>query len=316
VIPPRHVPLAVTIRSGMIESLHSGSAVVLDPRGAVVAAWGDVSSPLLPRSAVKPLQLHAMLGAGLDLPGDLLALVTASHGGQPRHISGVQQILGRHGLSEADLDNTPDWPLTPSLRHRAIAAGEPPRPLLQNCSGKHAGMLATCTVNGWPVAGYRAPEHPVQLAIRGGIARLTGGDVTAMAVDGCGAPAPALSLTALAKAFGDLARGADGTPGHRISASIRHHPGMVGGDGRDITAFLEAVPSAIAKDGAEAVWAAALPDGQAVAVKIGDGGERAVAPVLTRLLALMGVSSPALDAFADRPVLGHGSPVGRIEPAF
>ncbi len=304
----------------MIESVHSGSAVVTARDGSVLASWGEPSAMVYPRSAAKPLQLLAMMRSGLDLPADLLTLVTASHSGQADHVRRVRDILDRFGIAPSALANAPDWPLDESLRQRALAAGDPATSLAQNCSGKHAGMLATCAVNSWPLAGYLDPDHPLQVRIASTIdeltSRSTADGLSRGGVDGCGAPTPAFSLVALSQAFGVLAGATDGVPEHRISTAIRTHSFLLGGDGRPITRFLDAVPGLMAKDGADAVWAAALPDGRALAVKIGDGGERAVPAVVVRLLAELDIRSPALDAFADRPVLGGGKPVGNVVPAF
>ena len=153
-----------------------------------------------------------------------------------------------------------------------------------NCSGKHAAMLATCVANGWPTSTYRDPDHPLQVSLRGTVERLAGEPVAAVGVDGCGAPLFALTLTGLARAFAAIATAADGTPEHRVAAAIRRYPEWLGGTRRDVTRLVAGVPGLIAKDGAEGVYAAALPDGRAVALKIDDGGQRARPPVMVAAL--------------------------------
>jgi L-asparaginase II len=308
-----HAPIAHVTRSGLLESVHFGTAVALDPSGAVVARAGDPSAPVLPRSSLKPLQLLAMLRAGLELPGPQLALAMASHCGEDFHRAGVEQILRVGGFTEADLRNTPDLPLGAAERLRWQCAGRPASRLAQNCSGKHAAMIVTCAVNGWPVGTYLHPEHPLQRLVAATIAELTGEPVAAAAVDGCGAPAFGTGLTGLARAYGVLARSAPGTAQGRVAAAVRAHPEHLGGTGREVTALLRAVPGLIAKDGAEGVYAAALPDGRAAALKVADGAGRARQPVMVGLLRVLGLDGHAgLDELAEQPVLGHGEPVGSV----
>jgi L-asparaginase II len=166
-------------------------------------------------------------------------------------------------------------------------------------------MLANCVVNGWPTATYREAEHPLQRCIRTTIERLTGEPVAATAVDGCGAPLFATSLIGLARAFATLATS------HAADA-MRAHPELVGGTGRDVTAVMLATPGLVAKDGAEGVYAAALPDGRAAAVKVEDGGGRARGPLLAFALERLGVDPDALAVLRDVRVLGHGAPVGEL----
>ena len=152
-----------------------------------------------------------MLRAGLALPPHQLALASASHSAEPFHLDAVRDMLAAAGLTEADLQNTPDLPYDPEERDIWVAAGRPPRSLAQNCSGKHAAMLATCRLNGWDLATYRDPDHPAPAAMAAAIADLAGEPVAATAVDGCGAPVMAISLAGLARAFGRLSAG-PGTP--------------------------------------------------------------------------------------------------------
>ena len=129
--------------------------------------------PFFPRSANKPLQATAMLRAGLELDGELLALAAASHSGEDYHVDGVRKILSGAGLTEADLGCPPSWPLDLQTARRLIARGEDMSRVRMNCSGKHAAMLATCVVNGWPTSSYLNPQHPLQEAILRTVAALT-----------------------------------------------------------------------------------------------------------------------------------------------
>jgi L-asparaginase II len=302
--------LVEVVRSGMVESRHRGSLVALDGTGAVALAVGDVDTPVYGRSANKPLQATAMVELGLDLPPPLLALVCASHNGEPVHIEGVRAILASAGLDDHALHNTPAYPLHEPSAHAVIRAGGRRASLLQNCSGKHAGMLVTCTVNGWPLDSYLEPDHPLQQHITAVVERLSDEEVAHVGVDGCGAPAHTLTLTGLARAFAAVATGPDGTPAARVGEAMTSHPGMVGGSGRDVTALMEGVPGLVAKDGAEGVLAAALPDGRAVALKLSDGSWRAFAAVALAALDRLGADTAGADRLRTVPVLGGGRPVG------
>jgi L-asparaginase II len=197
-----------------------------------------------------------------------------------------------------------------------IAAGERPTQITHSCSGKHAGMLATCVVNQWPTKGYREPEHPLQQALRDTVAELADEPVTATVVDGCGAPLFAVSLAGLALAFERIGTAAQATPEGRCAASMRAHPELVGGTGHHVTQLMTGVPGLLAKDGAEGVYAAVSAEGMSVAVKIEDGGDRARLPVLVAALRAAGYDAPGLVEFETSPVLGHGDRVGEIRATF
>ena len=302
--------LVDVVRSGYLESTHTGSVVALRPDGSRALSVGDPDRPVFPRSSNKPLQAVALLEAGWA-PGDSeqLALATASHSGEPAHLDVVRRVLG--ALDPSALGCPAMLPLSEPAAHVLLAGGGAASALTMNCSGKHAAMLAACLANGWPVAGYLSPEHPVQQAIISGIERLAGEPVLHVAVDGCGAPQHALSLPGLARAFGALASATAG-PERQVADAMRAHPFLVGGSGRDVTQLLQGVPGLVAKDGAEGVYAAALPDGSAVALKIDDGAGRARTPVLVAALRLLGATGPVLDELATAAVLGGGAVVGEV----
>jgi L-asparaginase II len=308
-----HQIVAEVWRGGVVESVHHGSVIALD--GARGFSVGGPEALTFPRSSVKPVQALAMVRAGLDLDGELLALACASHSGESFHIDGVRRILAGAGLTEADLRCTPDRPIGPQAHDEHIAAGLSPAPLYMNCSGKHAAMLATCAANGWDTRTYLSPDHPLQRHIRDTVAELAGEPVAVTTVDGCGAPLFGFSLTGLARAFRTIATAPAGTPEHRVAQAMRTHPEFVGGTGRDVTTVMRGLAGAVAKDGAEGVYALGLPDGQAVAVKIADGSSRARAVVLIAALRRLGVDVSALAELAQAPVLGHGEPVGAVRPA-
>jgi L-asparaginase II len=187
--------VAEVVRSGFVESVHHGAVFGRHSRG-------DVTNPIFPRSSNKPLQTVGMLRAGLipREPADL-ALISGSHFGEPFHIRRVREILAAAGLDESALMCAKGLPLHEEARNDWLRSGGGPERVLMNCSGKHAGMLATCVANDWPLDSYRDPKHPLQMALAETVTDLVGEPIAAVGVDGCGAPVFGFSLTALARAF-------------------------------------------------------------------------------------------------------------------
>lgn len=309
------VLVAEVVRSGLVESRHHGSVAALAADGSVAFTAGRAAEPMYPRSSNKPAQAAAMVRLGLPLDGELLALAAASHSGEPIHLDGVRRILALGGLDESALRNTPGFPIDHDTMVDYVRKGGEPSSLAADCSGKHAAMLLTCVVNSWPVEDYLDPDHPLQVAIHDTVGSLAGAPVAHTGVDGCGAPLFALPLTGLAGIFRGLALAPAGTPERRVVDAIQAHPEYTSGTTRDETQLIRGVPGLFAKAGAEAVLAAALDDGRAVAVKIDDGGARARMPVLVAALRRLGVEAPVLDALAEAPVLGGGHPVGTLRTA-
>ncbi|MFJ2478266.1 asparaginase [Streptomyces sp. NPDC087659] len=314
--PAPHPVLAEAVRSGFVEGRYRGSLVVLSADGGVELALGEPEVPVLPRSANKPMQAAAVLRAGVDLTGERLALAAASHSGEPFHIGLVRTMLTEHGLTPDDLRTPPSLPLDQAEAERYLAAGRPRDRVAMNCSGKHAAMLAACRVNGWPTESYADPSHPLQLLTRTVVEEAAGEPVAAVGTDGCGAPLMAIGLVGLARAFRAHVLASEGSAERRVADAMRAHPEYVAGTSRHDTWLMRAVPGALSKVGAEAVQAVALPDGRALALKIDDGGVRALGPVLARLLERLGVDDPVVARIADSPLLGGGEPVGGVRAVF
>ena len=310
--------LAEVVRSGFVEGHHRGSLVVLAADGSVELALGSPGLPVFPRSSNKPLQAAAILRTGLDLDGELLALTAASHSAETFHLDGVRKLLAMAGLDVDALQTPPSWPLDEAEKESWIRSGGHPEPILMDCSGKHAAMLAACVHNGWDTASYLSLDHPVQQQALATIEQLSGETVTAIGTDGCGAPLMAVSLVGLARAFRAVLLADPGTPERRVADAMRAHPEYVAGTRRIDTWLMRGVPGALAKMGAEAVQAVALPDGRALAFKIDDGGYRAVGPVLAAALRRLGVTATdgALSRIASAPLYGGGRPVGEVRAAF
>jgi L-asparaginase II len=303
-------------RSGFLESVHRGALVVLDADGDVTFAAGAVDRPVLPRSANKPVQATALLAAGWA-PGSAeeLAIGAGSHNGEDGHRALAASMLAAVGLGPDDLGCPPALPQYEPTRGVWLAAGRPPERLAMNCSGKHAAMLAACVAAGWPTAGYLDRAHPLQEAIEQRLAEAAGEPVTAVVVDGCGAPQHALSLTGLARGVLSLVQAPEGRRERSVADAMRAHPWFVAGTGREDTALMEAVPGLLVKGGADGVHVAALPGRGSVAVKLDDGGERGRTPALCAALTRLGVPLESLSPWLLPPVLGGDRVVGDVRAA-
>jgi L-asparaginase II len=309
------VPLAEVIRSGFVEGRHYGSVAVLGADGRLVAGAGDPRGPIFPRSSNKPMQAAAMLDAGLTLEDDAdLALVAASHSGEPSHVERVRALLSRAGLDQDALHCPPALPASEEAQADVLRAGGGPERIYMNCSGKHAGMLLTCRAAGWSTVDYTDPEHPLQQGCRAAIEELTGEAVVAVGVDGCGAPIFAVSLVGLARAFLRCVEAPTDSSPRRVADAMRAHPVLMSGTGREDAALMGAMPGLLSKSGAEGVGAVAIPGVGAVAVKIDDGAARARMPVLIAALLQLGVQIDTVPDLAQTPVLGGGLPVGTVRP--
>jgi L-asparaginase II len=294
--------LAEVTRSGVVESIHAGHMVLLNADGSILFQKGDPTLNIYSRSSLKSIQASAMVRAGLDIEPRLLALVCASHAGTAIHQTATKSILAKAGLDEHSLQCILDRPLDEELRRTA----EPTR-LAMNCSGKHAGMLATCVINGWPTDSYLGPAHPLQLAIKAEVEAMSGEKIAGVSVDGCGAPLFLFSLLGLARAIRNLTISAD--PVHQeVAQACRDYPEMVSGPGRLATRMMQNIPGLFMKDGAEAVNVASLADGRTFAIKISDGTARAVPAITAAALAKFGIDAHELPV----NVLGAGLPVGTI----
>ena len=307
-------PVAMTLRNGVQESVHHGAVVCLERDGSISFSVGSPRAIIFPRSSTKPFLATAMVAAGLKLPSKLLALVCASHDGRPEHLQAAREILASAGLDEISLRNTKDLPLDDAASQEVVRNGGVATSLQMNCSGKHSGMLATCVVRGWATdESYLDPDHELQKLITAMMPEMIGEEVANIVVDGCGAPAHAMTLVGLARGFRSVAMSNIGSPARVVVDAMREHPQMVGGPTRDVSLLMAGISGLVAKDGAEGVYAAALPDGRAIALKIADGANRARPPVMRAALLALGVDISGVDerAFAS-PIFGHGKVVGEV----
>ena len=316
-------PLVRVVRSGLEESVHAGHVAVCDDEGRLLGGIGDPHHPLFARSLMKPLQaavsLRRMSG---ELPAqDLIAVMCGSHNGEPVHVRTVQSLLKVGGVAENRLGCPADLPRRTEDRTQVDRR----RSVYHNCSGKHAGMLVACERAGLDLTSYLQPTHPLQREITREVGRATGVEDPVVGVDGCGAPVHGLPLSALATLFARLVRperlGPLAETAEIAVAAMRAHPYLVAGRDRSDTVIMGEVPGVVCKVGAEALHCAGITSsGIGVAVKIADGGDRAVAPALIRSLELVGAVDAGqlqhLGTLARPPVLGGGRPVGELVAEF
>ena len=301
--------LAEYVRDGIVESKHFGHLIALDKDGKRVLTKGDPNAFIYPRSAIKSIQASAMVRKGLVQEVRHLALICASHSGSKAHQDGALEILRGAGLTENALQCIADRPL--GLQERKEWGDKEPTRLAMNCSGKHAGMLATCVANKWPIENYLSPAHPLQLAIKEEFENLAGEKISKISVDGCGAPLFLISMQGLANAFHNLATSND--PVHKqVVAACLAYPELVAGIGRSDTELMKTVPGLFLKIGAEGVQAAFLPDGRTVVFKVSDGSERAHQVILQSAFEKLGAKFEV----KHPEVLGGGKVIGEIRAAL
>jgi L-asparaginase II len=310
-------PVLVEVwRSGFFESAHRGSLVVLDASGDVTFAAGAVDRPTLPRSSNKPVQATALLAAGWSPRSQAeLAIGAGSHNGEDGHRELAAAMLTAAGLGPDDLGCPPALPGHEPTRAAWLTAGRAPERLAMNCSGKHAAMLSACVAAGWPTDGYLAPDHPLQQAIEARLGEAAGEPVTAVVVDGCGAPQHALSVTGLARGVLSLVQAPEGSRDRSVADAMRAEPWFVAGTGREDTDLMCAVPGLLVKGGADGVHVAALPGRGAVALKLDDGGDRGRTPALCAGLRRLGVPADVLAPWLQLPVSGGDVVVGEVRPS-
>jgi L-asparaginase II len=321
-------------RAGRTEALHRLSVEVADGEGKLVARAGEPGLRTYWRSAAKPFQAIPFLASGAaeayGLEASEIALLCSSHSGEAPHRAAAARILSSAGLSEADLLCGAHWPLWPPGWHDLEEAGGRPSPLGNNCSGKHAGMLAYCRFRGWPLVDYRRPDHPLQVEILDVVRRASGEPAESIheAVDGCGVPVFHLSLAGMATAYARLAAGAElpaawQAASVRILESVASEPFYLAGTDRLCTRLVEVTfGRVIAKVGAMGIYCAVLRDrGWGLAIKVEDGASGAAAvglvEALRQLDALEDDALAALAPFGPGPLANHaGTVVGEVEARF
>ena len=348
--PLTYVPLVEVTRGPAVESVHYGAVAVVNPAGDLLAWAGSPDALSFLRSSSKPFQALPFLESGgadrYSLDDREVAVLCSSHSGTDEHVAVIAGIHARAGLKESLLQCGIHPPFDRPTRQEMLRRGEEPTPLRHNCSGKHTGMLAFATMNGWPLEDYLDPGHPVQRAILQAFSDMCGvpPDHIPLAVDGCSAPVFAVPLRNAALAYARLADPSGLPPARqaacrRIFAAMSSNPFLVAGPGRFDTVLMQAGCGCIvSKMGAEGYACVGLPPGQlgsgspavGIAVKISDGDhrfkdsdpeDRARPAVMVEILRQLGALEQSqldeLSAFARRVVRNWRQlEVGQLYPAF
>lgn len=318
--------------------MHRIAACLSDETGTVLASLGAIDEPVFLRSSIKPFIAAAVIASGaadaFGFTQTEIALISASHNGEPGHVETARAMLFKAGIDPSALRCGAHAPYDEEAARLLRESGEPPTALHNNCSGKHSGILAMAKFFGAPLESYLDERHPAQQALLSMCARVFGVSVDAMplGIDGCGIPTVALTLRAAARGFARFAvlrdfSETDALALARARDAVAAHPWYIAGTGRFDTALIEVTGGrVVCKGGAEAVHCDSLiTSGTGLALKVVDGGSRAVAPAVTAILdragALDDASRASLRSFA-RPELRNvsGTPVGeifaRLPPSF
>jgi L-asparaginase II len=322
--PMRNPVLIELTRGTLVESVHAGAVAVVRAGGEVVAGVGDVTSPIFPRSAIKPLQALPFIESGavdrFGFGAPEIALSCGSHAGARPHVAGVTAMLAGAGLSAAALACGAHEPMDAATAREMIRSGASPSPLNHNCSGKHAAMLATAAHLAEPIEGYWRPEHPVQQRIRRALADMSGCALgpDALGIDGCSVPNWAMPLAGLARAFARLATGEGLAPERaaacrRIRQACWAHPDLVAGPGQLVTLVMQRLPGQVlVKSGAEGVYCGTFPErGLGFALKVDDGAKRASEAAVVQVISRF---HPAAQRLGPDPRLTNwrGVEVGEV----
>jgi L-asparaginase II len=274
--------IAEVTRGPIVESRHRGAYVVCDSNGKVVVSAGDVNAPIYPRSAIKAFQCLPMIESGaaeaFGFTDEEIALCCSSHSGEAEHVRVARSILAKCGVDEVCYECGAHYPSSKDATYELVRHSEKPQQVHNNCSGKHAGMLALARQLGVDSKDYVKLDHPVQRAIAKTIEKLCEVDLSnaPVGIDGCSVPTWAIPLHNMALGFAKLSDQSY-APYETIIRAARKHPFMIAGTGRFDTRVMEAVPRLFMKFGAEGVFCGCIPHaGLGFAVKCDDGAGRAV----------------------------------------
>ncbi len=312
-IPGRcHVEVS---RGNEVESIHRVHVAVCHADQGLVASAGNPAHISFVRSAIKMFQALPFVEAGgveqFALTGEELALCTASHGGEPFHVGAARSILAKAGVTENDLACGAHLPMHEPTAHAMLAAGSVPSRIHNNCSGKHAGMLAHCVQRQWPARGYHRLDHPMQQRVVSTLAMWMRSDAADMpqAIDGCGLPTFALPLDAVATGCAKFAAAVSNdiaAPAAIFNAMVAHPEFVAGTDRLDTDLMRVAQKRLIAKVGAEGFYCAAIPSLKlGIALKVEDGAKRAAEPALLAVLRKVG----SIDAAEAQRLVNYSAPV-------
>ena len=327
-MPYLAAPLIRVERGGIVEAIHLGHLAVVDPDGHLHASLGDPGHVTYFRSCAKPFQAIGSLSTGIaaryQLGAEHIAIMAASHNGEPRHVEVVRDLLQRAGIAESALQCGAHWPYYEPAATAARHQMDEPLAVFNNCSGKHAGMLAAARALNAPLETYLDPTHPVQERIRGVIEAFTGCRSVDIhyGIDGCSAPNAAVPLAAMARSFAALLTSTDETP-KTVVAAMTQQPFLIGGTDRFDTRLMEVTRGRLlAKGGAAGAHCTGdQRSGRGLAVKLDSGDGTWIAVAVMAALERLGWLDPgereALSNFATPTLRNHKQlVVGSVRPVF
>lgn len=285
-------PILATIHRGnTLESFHRGAYAVVNQEGKTISSAGDVERSIFPRSSIKAFQCLAMLESGASmrfgLSSEEIAAACSSHNGEAGHLEMADSMLRKADNQRSDYECGPHWPLWPEASRELVRQGEEPEAIHNNCSGKHAGMLAFARALDAPIRSYTDVNHPVQKAIARCMGAICDWDLEGQtpATDGCSVPTWAMPLRNMALGFSRFCD-PDNLHARTILNAVSKHPFQVAGSERFDTTLMSALPRVFVKTGAEGVYGACIAHARiGIALKIDDGGKRASELALAKVLA-------------------------------
>lgn len=331
--PPANPVLVEVTRGSHVESRHRGAACVIDQDGTIVYRWGDIKSPVYPRSAIKFIQALPFIETGaadaVKASAEELALACASHNGEAGHVTVAQRWMERLGLSLDHLVCGAHEPFRKTAADALLVSGHRPTRLHNNCSGKHLAMLATAMAHDEPLEGYWREDHPVQQRVRRVLEQFTEEPLrdAPVGIDGCGIPTWGVSVEGMARAMAKVADPrrlsvARQSAIRRLRLAVARYPFLVAGTEKFDTAMIKQLSRILyVKTGAEGVYMASVSEfGLGLALKIDDGATRASEVAMAALLRYLEVLEDddwhTLAKYVEPPVLTRaGQPVGEIRTA-
>ena len=327
-------PLVAITRGELVESLHRGFVAIVDADGRIPWCAGDPMHVTYFRSSAKPIQVLPIIASGaierFGFTDKELAVMAASHHGQDCHIEAVLSILHKIGLDESHLACGTHRPTDAKQSQRLVRECAPVTPVYNNCSGKHAGMLAYAMHMGYPTEGYVDINHPVQVDMWKAVAEVCGlsPDEVVRGVDGCGVVVFGMPVASMAYGYARLAQ-PETMPARfreaasRITRVIMAYPEMIGGTTDFGTKLMQALPGrVVAKGGAEGLFClGAVERGIGVCVKIEDGSPRALPAAVAETLKQLGLVGDEThddeELASVRPIRNHrGDSVGYAQACF
>ena len=307
------VKMVEVTRSDEVESIHYGTAILINSSGEILQEWGNSDILIYPRSALKPIQSLNLykdgVAEGLNLSDELIALTTASHHSESFHQKMVIEWLEKINLSEDNLCCGPDWPWNIDDKFKANLKYKKKRKIFHNCSGKHCGHLAVSKYKDLPIENYNQNSHPIQKDLINLIEDLSNYKIKNIGIDGCTLPNPLIPLKKFALAAAQIADynklNENSAIAKRIFESCTKFPEIAGGTNSVNSVLTKLSKGKIFfKNGAEGVFVAIIPDlKSALVVKIADGATRAAEVAVAGLISeLKMIDEEQLEKFKKRSV--------------